>query len=177
MSLSLATTPEQFRDLALAAIDVVVHYYRNLPNMPVMPVTTAAEVRQLLDEALPEEPGIPSEILRTIQGVIYPLCRHNGHPRFFGYISSPGSAATAVGELLAAALNANVTSWRSAPAAAELEHLVVHWLKAMIGYDLQSTGLLVSGGSMANLAALAAARTYAEENLAPKALTAEAAGT
>jgi aromatic-L-amino-acid/L-tryptophan decarboxylase len=168
MSLSLATTPEEFRDLALAAIDVVVHYYRNLSDMPVMPATTAAEVRHLLYEALPEEPGIPSEILRTIQSVIYPLCRHNGHPRFFGYVSSPGSAATAVGELLTAALNANVTSWRSAPAAAELEHLLVDWLKEMIGYDLQSGGLLVSGGSMANLAALAAARTYAEESLAPR---------
>lgn len=166
MSLTLATTTEEFRDLALAAIDVVAQYYRELSDMPVMPATTAAEVRHLLYEALPEEAGIPSEILKTIQGVIYPLCRHNGHPRFFGYISSPGSAATAIGELLAAGLNANVTSWRSAPAAAELEHLVVDWLKAMIGYDPQSAGLLVSGGSMANLAALAAARTNVEENLA-----------
>ena len=49
MSLSLATTPEEFRELALAAIDVVARYYRELSNMPVMPVTTAAEVRQLLD--------------------------------------------------------------------------------------------------------------------------------
>ena len=168
MNLSLATTPEEFHGLALAAIDLIAHYYRNLSDMPVMPATTAVEVRQSLYEALPEEAGIPSEILKTVQDVIYPLCRHNGHPRFFGYISSPGSPATAVGELLAAALNANVTSWRSAPAAAELEHLVLDWLKGMIGYDLESGGLLVSGGSMANFAALATARTYVEETLAPK---------
>jgi len=162
MKLSLATTPEEFRDLALAAIDVIEGYYRELSNMPIMPATTAAELRQLLYEPLPQEPGTVSEILRTIQDVVYPLCRHNGHPRFFGYVSSPGTGAAAIGDLLAAALNANVTSWRSAPAAAELEHLVVDWLKAMIGYDVKSAGLLVSGGSMANLAALAAARTSTE---------------
>jgi aromatic-L-amino-acid/L-tryptophan decarboxylase len=133
MSLSLATTPGEFYQLALAAIDLVADYYRNLPNMPVMPSTTSAEVRHLLDEGLPEEPGTPSEILKTIQNVIYPLCRHNGHPRFFGYVSSPGTAATAVGELLAAALNASVTCWRSAPAASGLEHLAVNWPTAMIG--------------------------------------------
>lgn len=167
MNLTLANTPEEFRDLALAAIEVVAQYYRELSSMPVMPTTTAAVLRQLLYEPLPEAPGTPSEIFRTVQDVVYPLCRHNGHPRFFGYISSPGNAGAAIGDLLAAALNANVTSWRSAPAAAELEHLVVGWLKEMIGYDLQSAGLLVSGGSMANLAALAAARTHAELNLAP----------
>ena len=167
MSPGLATTPEEFRDLALAAIDIVAQYYRELSSMPVMPATTAAELRKLLYEPLPEGPGTPAEIFRTIQDVVYPLCRHNGHPRFFGYISSPGTVGAAIGDLFAAALNANVTSWRSAPAAAELEHLVVGWLKAVIGYDRQSAGLLVSGGSMANLAALAAARTHAELNLAP----------
>lgn len=165
MSLGLATTPEEFRNLASAAIDIVEQYYRELSRMPVMPATTADEVRQLLHEPLPEGPGIPSEVLRTVRDVVYPLCRHNGHPRFFGYISSPGTAGATIGDLLAAALNVNVTSWRSAPAAAELEHVVVDWLKSMIGYDLSATGLLVSGGSMANLAALAAARTQAEQSL------------
>jgi aromatic-L-amino-acid/L-tryptophan decarboxylase len=169
MDMSLTSNAEDFRDLALAAIDVFTRYYSEVSNMPVMPSTTAAEVKQMLREPLPIEPGISSEILRTIEEVVYPLSRHNGHPRFFGYISSPGTAAAAIGELLAAALNANVTSWRSAPAAAELEHVVISWLKEMIGYDRTSVGLLVSGGSMANLSALAAARTSAEWKLTTQA--------
>jgi glutamate/tyrosine decarboxylase-like PLP-dependent enzyme len=61
--------------------------------------------------------------------------------------------------MLAAALNSNVTSWRSAPAATEMEHLTIDWLKEMLGYPANSAGLFVSGGSMANFAALAAARS------------------
>ncbi len=166
MNLNLASTPEEFRELALAAIEIVTQYYRELPNMPIMPVTTARELRGMFSEPLPQDAGTCSEVLRTIQDVVFPLCRHNGHSRFFGYITSPGSAAAAIGDLLTAALNANVTSWRSSPAATELEHVVIDWLKAIIGYDPISAGLLVSGGSMANLSALAAARTSAELRLA-----------
>ena len=99
------------------------------------------------------------EALKTVADIVYPLSRHNGHPRFFGYVASPGTPVSAVGDLLTAGLNANVTSWRSAPAAAALEHVVIDWLKAMLGYAPGAAGLLVSGGSMANFSALAAART------------------
>ena len=66
---------------------------------------------------------------------------------------------TALGSLISAALNVNVTCWRSGPAAAELELLTVRWLKEMLGYPAHAAGLLVSGGSMANFAGLAAARS------------------
>jgi glutamate/tyrosine decarboxylase-like PLP-dependent enzyme len=85
--------------------------------------------------------------------------RHNGHPRFFGYVSSPGLPVAAMGNMIAAALNINVTCWRSGPAAAEMELLCIRWLKEMLGYPAEGAGLLVSGGSMANFAGIAAARS------------------
>ena len=82
------------------------------------------------------------------------LSRHNGHPRFFGYVASPSTPIGAYGDLIASALNANITCWRSGPAGTELERLVVRWLGSLIGYDQQAKGLLTSGGSMANMIAL-----------------------
>ena len=81
--------------------------------------------------------------------------RHNGHPRMFGYVQSSGSFAGVVGDLLASALNQNVTSWRSAPAATTIEHQVIDWLKTMVGFDPDGSGILLSGGSFANFAGLA----------------------
>src|SRR5437660_1171759 len=80
--------------------------------------------------------------------------RHNGHPRFFGYVASPATPAGAFADLIASALNANVTSWRSAPAATEIEQTVTRWLGSLVGFGDDAHGLLTSGGSMANLTAL-----------------------
>src|SRR4051794_8398133 len=82
------------------------------------------------------------------------LSRHNGHPRFFGYVASPATPIGAYGDLIASALNANITCWRSGPAGTEIERMVVRWLGALINYDRDAKGLLTSGGSMANMIAL-----------------------
>src|SRR5436190_103328 len=137
----------EFREMTLRALDVVTQYWAELRTMPVMSVTSARTIRDLLSEPLPADPTTVTEALATVHDVVYPLSRHNAHPRFFGYVASPGSAPAIMGDLLAAGLNANVTSWRSAPAAAEIEHVVIDWLKAMIGYDPMAVGLLVRGGS------------------------------
>src|SRR5205814_3217569 len=76
----------------------------------------------------------------------------------FGYVQAPGTAIAAIADLLASTLNANLTAWRSAPAAVEIERLTIDWIKQIIGFDRDAAGLFVSGGSMANMAALAAAR-------------------
>ncbi len=151
-------TAADIAHLDRAAISLVEDYYASLPRLAIMPRTSSAEVRHKLSEPLPELPARIDDVLATIREIVYPLCRHNGHPRFFGYVASPGSPVTAAAELLASALNANVTSWRSAPAAAEMEHVVIDWIKEMLGYPTDAAGLFVSGGSSANLSGLAAAR-------------------
>jgi glutamate/tyrosine decarboxylase-like PLP-dependent enzyme len=76
----------------------------------------------------------------------------------FGYVQSPGTPIAAIADLMASALNANLTAWRSAPAEVEIERLTIDWIKQILDYPADATGLFVSGGSMANFAALAAAR-------------------
>src|SRR5260370_19260791 len=76
----------------------------------------------------------------------------------FGYVQSPGTPIAAFADLLASILNANLTVWRSAPAPVEIERLTIDWIRQILGFNAEVGGLFVSGGSMANLAAIAAAR-------------------
>jgi glutamate/tyrosine decarboxylase-like PLP-dependent enzyme len=142
-----------------AALDLVAEYYDTLSTRAVLRPTTSAALRRRLDEPAPAT-GLPfADLLGTVREVVEGFSRHNGHPRFFGYVSSPGMPVAAMGSMIAAAFNINVTCWRSGPAATEMELLCIRWLKEMLGYPADAAGLLVSGGSMANFAGIAAARS------------------
>lgn len=156
-----------------AAATAAAEYYRELPAGLVMTQTSASAVRAQLPRDLPRAPVRFDHLIQLFNDVIVPNSRHNGHPRFFGYIASPGSAAAAVGELLSAAMNANVTSWRSSPSATELEHIVTGWFKHIVGFPETAQGVLVSGGSMANFAALAAARSHVLPQVAAEGIPGE----
>lgn len=140
------------------AVDFVARYYESLRDRPIYPRTSAAELKALLYEPLPQEGRDFSQLLAVFEDVIVANSRHNGHPRFFGYVSAPGTAVAAMADLLASALNANLTAWRSAPAPVQLERLTIDWIKEGLGCDASAGGLFTSGGSMANFAGLAAAR-------------------
>ena len=77
----------------------------------------------------------------------------------------PELRIAAFADLLASTLNANLTIWRSAPAPVELERLTINWVRQILGFPPETGGLFVSGGSMANLAALAAARQTKDHSL------------
>ena len=75
-------------------------------------------------------------------------------PGFFGYVQSPPAPVAVAADLLASAADQNVTSWRSGPAATAVEHQTLRWIGEFVGFDAAATGMLVSGGSAANLSAL-----------------------
>jgi aromatic-L-amino-acid/L-tryptophan decarboxylase len=159
MSDNLAVSADQIREMGRAALDLVAAYYDTLAERPVLHPTTSADLRRLIDEPAPPGPTPFPELLDTLREVVVEYSRHNAHPRFFGYVSSPGNPFNTVGSLIAGALNSNVTCWRSGPAASEIELLTIRWLKEMLGFPMGAAGLLVSGGSMANFAGIAAARS------------------
>jgi aromatic-L-amino-acid decarboxylase len=155
----LAIPADEIRAMGRAALERVVTYYDTLDGRPVVIPSTSEAIRQQLDEPLPQTGNRFDALLDILDQVIVRFSRHSAHPRFFGYVSSPGTPVTAVGSMLAAAWNMNVTCWRSAPSGTELEHVTINWLKEMLGYPVGAGGLFTSGGSMANFAALAAARS------------------
>lgn len=145
--------------MADAAVDFLASYFDSLESRPVVVPTTSRAIRERIDEPLPLAGADFSALLDTVRGVICRYNRHSAHPRMFGYVASPGTAVTAIGHMIAAALNINVTAWRSASSGTDLERLTIDWLKEMLGYPATAGGLLLSGGSMANFAALGAARS------------------
>lgn len=156
--LPLDPSAGQVRQWGDRAIETMANYLDSIGGRRVYPKTSAREIRGKLERALPEE-GIDFESLLAIfNDVIIPASRHNGHPRMFGYVQAPGMAIAAIADLLASTLNANLTAWRSAPAAVEIERLTIDWIRQIVGFKTEAGGLFVSGGSAANLAALATAR-------------------
>jgi aromatic-L-amino-acid/L-tryptophan decarboxylase len=155
----LALPSQEFRAMADAAVDFLASYFDSLESRPVVVPTTSRAIRERIDEPPPLAGADFSALLDTVRDVICRYNRHSAHPRMFGYVASPGTAVTAIGHMIAAALNINVTAWRSASSGTDLERLTIDWLKEMLGYPATAGGLLLSGGSMANFAALAAARS------------------
>jgi glutamate/tyrosine decarboxylase-like PLP-dependent enzyme len=151
---------QDLRQMGQAAVEWAAAYSDTLRARPITRKTSAAETRALLEWTLPQDGCDFSDLMKVVDGAVAEYCRHNGHPRFFGYVASPGVAVAAAASLIAASININVTSWRSGMVASDMELLTVGWLAEMIGFPLGAAGmgLLTSGGSMANLSALAAAR-------------------
>src|SRR5437868_5756494 len=154
----LDPSPEQIRSWAKAAVELMAEFLGTIRDRCVYPSTSSGQIRERLDSSVPEEPVNFDELLHTFRDTLLELSRHNGHPRMFGYVQAPGTAIAALADLLASTLNANLTAWRSAPAAVEIERLTIDWIKQIVGFKAEAGGLFVSGGSMANFAALAAAR-------------------
>jgi aromatic-L-amino-acid/L-tryptophan decarboxylase len=146
------------REMASAATDWVAGYLDSVAELPVAPTSSAASLQAALASPLPVEGRDFASLLAVFRDVIVPGSRHHAHPRFFGYVSAPGTAVAAVADFLASALNANLPAWRSSPAAVEVERLTIDWIRQALGCPPGTGGLFLSGGSMANLTALAAAR-------------------
>jgi glutamate/tyrosine decarboxylase-like PLP-dependent enzyme len=154
----LDPSADEIRAWGDSALRLVAAYLAELDERKVNREMTSGEIRDRLDPTLPIEGSNFESLLQVFREIIIPFSRHNGHPRMFGYVQSPGTPVAAFADLLASALNANLTAWRSAPAPVELERLTIDWIRQILGFNPDAGGLFLSGGSMANLSALATAR-------------------
>ncbi|PYJ26746.1 MAG: pyridoxal-dependent decarboxylase [Verrucomicrobia bacterium] len=154
----LEPSADEIRDWGNSAIQLITEYLGGLRDRAVYRHMFSRRIRDRLDTALPRKGTDFDSLLKVFREDIIPFSRQNAHPRMFGYVQSPGISLAAFADLLASTLNANLTVWRSAPAPVELERLTIDWVRQILGFNAEAGGLFVSGGSMANLAAIAAAR-------------------
>ena len=154
----LDPSADEIRDWGNSVTEFMIKYLADLRDRRVYRYTSSREIRDGLDAALPTKGIDFDSLLKVFCETIIPFSRQNAHPRMFGYVQSPGTPIGAFADLLASTLNANLTIWRSAPAPVELERLTIDWIRQILGFPAEAGGLFVSGGSMANLAGLAAAR-------------------
>ena len=156
---ALDPPPDAIRAMGAQALEWVAGYHETIRQRAVFPRTTARELQERLGEPLPQEGRDFASLLDTFRDVVVANARHNAHPRSLGYVSSPGTAVAALADLFASVLNANLTAWRSGPGPAQLERVTIDWVRQAMGCPEGTDGVFVSGGSIANLAGLAAART------------------
>jgi aromatic-L-amino-acid decarboxylase len=154
----LDPSADEIRAWGNSVIQLMSDYLGNLRDRGVYRHIFSRRIRDRLDATLPTKGTDFDGLLRVFREDIIPFSRQNAHPRMFGYVQSPGTPIAAFADLLASTLNANLTVWRSAPAPVEVERLTIDWIRQILGFNAEAGGLFVSGGSMANLAALAAAR-------------------
>ena len=162
----LDPSADEMRNWGNSAVQFMTDYLGDLRDRGVYRHMFSRAIRNRLDSALPTSGTDFEKLLKVFREAIVPFSRQNAHPRMFGYVQSPGTALAAFADLLASTLNANLTVWRSAPAPVELERLTIDWIRQILGFNAEAGGLFVSGGSMANLAAIAAARQAKDKSSA-----------
>jgi aromatic-L-amino-acid decarboxylase len=149
---------DEIRDWGRLVTELVADYHGGIRDRPVYRKMSSREIRDQLGAALPTKPVAFDDLIKVFRETVLPFSRHSLHPRMFGYVQSPGTPIAALADLLASTLNENLTAWRSAPAPVEMERLTIDWIRQILGFNSGAGGIFLSGGSMANLAALATAR-------------------
>jgi len=154
----LELSPDEMRAMGYRVVDLVVEHFAGLHDAPVHGVETRAALEARLREPAPEHGlGWRAALERAATEVLGTMS-HNDHPRFFAYVPGPGNFVGAMADALAAGFNPFNGAWVTASGPAQAELVTVDWLRAACGLPEGGGGAFVSGGSMANLTALAVAR-------------------
>ncbi|RCH64272.1 aspartate aminotransferase family protein [Streptomyces sp. SDr-06] len=154
----LGVHPKVLRDQLVGAAEWVSQYLDDLPEGAVCRSMAAEQRARLRTPTLASQGQDLGRVLDFVRDEIAPYPTGNGHPAFFAWVNSPPAPAGLVAELLACAINA--TCGMGENALMDLERGTVHMLAQLAGLPDTTGGVLISGGSMANLLALATARTW-----------------
>ena len=148
------------RALGHRMVDEVMTYLERVRERPVwQPIPEP--VKQSLRAPLPLEPQGADAAYEDFRRDVLPHPMGNIHPRFWGWVIGTGTPLGALSEMLAATMNPNMGGGDQVPNYVEVQ--VLDWLKEMLGFPREASGLLVSGGSMANLVGLTVARNAKAE--------------
>src|SRR6266699_1573551 len=155
------TPPEEFRKQLHELADWIADFRENIESLRVAPDEKPGAVRAQLP-AQPPEDGEPFEkILSAVDRLIVPGMVHWSHPMFLGYFGWTTTAPGILGEILTAPLNVNAMTWRTCPAATELETVVIDWLRQWLGLPDEFGGVVYDTASVGIMHALAVAREEA----------------
>src|SRR5256884_7590128 len=155
------TPPEEFRKQLHELADWIADFRENIEQLRVAPDDKPGAIRARLPKHAPEE-GEPFEkILADVDHIIVPGMVHWSHPMFLGYFGWTSTAPGILGEILTAPLNVNAMTWRTCPAATELETLVVDWIRQWMHLPQEFGGVVYDTASVGVMHALAVAREEA----------------
>ena len=143
------------RVLGHRMVDDMLTYLQTVRDRPVWrPIP--ADVRARFRGPVPRDPQGAERAYADFRDYVLPHPMGNIHPRFWGWVMGTGTPLGALADMLAAGMNPNMGGGDHV--ANHVEAQVLDWCKEMLGFPADASGLLVSGGSMANLVGLAVAR-------------------
>jgi glutamate/tyrosine decarboxylase-like PLP-dependent enzyme len=143
-----------------AAAAHAAQYLRGLPSRPVAPRAGAAELRERLGGPLPDGPADPAEVVDRLAKLADDGLVASAGPRYFGFVVGGSLPAALAADWLAAAWDQNAGLFVLGPAAATVEEVAAGWLTDLLGLPATVTTGFVTGGQMANVTGLAAARHH-----------------
>ena len=146
-----------FRRLMHQALDDALDYTTKVHERPVWQPVPEAVRAELTGGAVPRRGEGVEAAYRDYQNLVAPYPVGNIHPRFWGWVNGSGTPAGMLAELLTATMNVNAAGFDQASTYVELQ--VIDWLKELMGFPAEASGILVSGGSVANLVGLNVARS------------------
>jgi aromatic-L-amino-acid/L-tryptophan decarboxylase len=152
----------EFRALAHRMVDDMLDHLSTIRDQPVWR-SPPPEVRSALSSSLPLEGEGEEAAYQSFLRLVLPYPNGNLHPRFWGWVQGNGTPFGMMADMLAAGLNPHLAGFDQSPTL--VEHQVVRWLAELMGFPADASGLMVTGGSMANILGLAVARHHALERI------------
>jgi aromatic-L-amino-acid decarboxylase len=157
-NVSLDLDPAFMRQAGYRVIDWIVARLVALRESGLGQELRREETEKLLREPLPEDPSRFEDVFEEYARHVAPNAVQLDHPRFFAFIPSAPNFVSMLADALVAGTNVFAGTWLESSGPSQVELLVIDWFKQMLGLPAEAAGLLVSGGSVANLTALAVAR-------------------
>ena len=154
----LQLSAEEMRALGHQVVDILIDHFEHLQDKPVTRKTDRPTLEKQLREPLPEQGTDAGDILQQLQQHVFSNIMHLDHPRFFAFVPSPSNFVSVMADALASGFNIFAGTWLEASGPATIELVTIDWLRQLCGLPDAAGGLFVSGGSAANLTALATAR-------------------
>ena len=155
------TSPEEFRKQLHELADWIANFRKNIGSLRVAPNDKPGAILAALPAEAPEEADLFEEILSDTERLIVPGMVHWSHPMFLGYFGWTTTAPAILGEIITAPLSVNAMTWRTCPAATELEALVIDWIRQWMHLPQEFGGVVYDTASVGVMHALAVAREEA----------------
>lgn len=149
---------EEMRTLGYQVVDYIVAHRSRLRDKKVFNMLNYEALRTMVPSALPQMGESPEQVLAELESLLNQSITHTDHPRFFAFIPSPSNYLSVLAQTLASGYNVFAGHWMAGSGAAMIETITIRWLCQLMDYPEGSGGIFLSGGSMANLQALATAR-------------------
>ena len=154
----LELSPEEMRRFGYRVVDLLADHFARMSDGPVGAKANPETLRALLTGMPGNAPSDPHELLARLERDVFPNNLHVDHPRFFAFVPGPNNFISTMADTLASGFNVFNGTWLGGSAAAALELEVVGWFCRWCGFPEAAGGLFVSGGSVANITGLLAAR-------------------